>query len=191
MISVTPSEIIQYLYCPRFIYFEHVLSIPQNEEKYFKAMQGRYLHDQKSRINKDYLRKSLGVLNKYQEQYMTNPYLRGQVDEVLELNDGKMAPLDYKFAKYEQKIYSTYKTQLACYALLIEDNYGKSVDCGYLVYTRSKNKLIKVDISKSDKKRVIEAAKQIGTIIRDNYFPKATSYKKRCNGCTYSPICLK
>jgi len=190
-LSVTPSEIIQYLYCPRFIYFEKVLGIPQYEEKSYKAMRGRQIHDTKSSINKNYLRKKIGVTEKLQEQYLTNELLRGKVDEVLVLDDGTMAPLDYKFAQYKDKIFSTYKTQLACYACLIEDNFNKTVNKGFLVYTRSKNKLIEVEINEMQKEEVKQCAVAIGKIIGDNLFPKATRYKKRCIECTYRNICIQ
>jgi len=189
--SITPSDIIQYLYCPRFTYFEYVLAIPQYEEKSYKAMRGRQLHDYKQKVNKDYLRKRIGVIQKYQEQYLTNNMLRGKVDEVLELEDGTMAPLDYKFAKYKERIFSTYKTQLYCYAWLIEDNFATKVDRGFLVYTRSKNKLIEVPVTEESKRKVKEAASNIIEIIDENRFPKATKYKKRCRGCTYRNICIQ
>lgn len=191
MSSITPSDIIQYLYCPRFTYFEYVLAIPQYEEKSYKAMRGRQLHDYKKEVNKEYLRKKLGVTEKYQEQYLTNEFLRGQVDEVLQFNDGTMAPLDYKFAQYKDRVFDTYKTQLFCYAWLIEENFSVDVEKGYLVYTRSKNKLVEVEITNESKRKVKEAAKDIIDIIRKNRFPKATRYKKRCTGCTYRNICIK
>lgn len=189
--SITPSDIIEYLYCPRFIYFEYVLTIPQYEEKSYKAMRGRELHDYKKEVNRDYLRKKLRVTEKYQEQYLTNDFLRGQVDEVLRFRDGNMAPLDYKFAQYKDHIFDTYKTQLFCYAWLIEDNFSARVVKGYLVYTRSKNKLVEVEINEDGKQKVKQAAKDIVDIISKNRFPKATRYKKRCIGCTYRNICIK
>lgn len=189
--TITPSDIIQYLYCPRFTYFEHVLKIPQYEEKSYKAMRGRHLHEQKQQINKDYLRQKIGVKQKYQEQYLTNRLLRGKVDEVLELKDGTMAPLDYKFAKYKDRVFNTYKTQLFCYAWLIEDNFSVKVKKGYIVYTRSKNKLVKVAVTEEAKANVKEAAAEIIDIINKNSFPQATRYKKRCRGCTYRNICIK
>lgn len=190
-ISITPSEIIQYLYCPRFIYFEKVLGIPQYEEKSYKAMKGRHLHESKQKMNKDYLRKKIGVVDKYQEQYLTNETLRGKVDEVLILDKGTAAPLDYKFAKYKDRVFNTYKTQLACYAWLIEDNFNRQVNRGYLVYTRSKSKLIEVELEETFKKDVKKKAKSIIKIIDQNYFPKATRYKKRCIECTYRNICIQ
>lgn len=189
--SITPSEIIQYLYCPRFIYFEKVLGIPQYEEKSYKAMRGRHLHEGKTRMNKDYLRKKLGVIEKYQEQYLTNNMLRGKVDVVLLLEDGTAAPLDYKFAQYKDKVFTTYKTQLACYAWLIEDNFNRSVNKGYLVYTRSRSKLITVDLEEYFKADVKKKAEKIIQIIDQNHFPKATRYKKRCVECTYRNICIQ
>ena len=189
--SITPSEIIQYLYCPRFIYFEKVLGIPQYEEKSYKAMKGRHLHDSKQKMNSHYLRKKIGVTEKFQEQYLTNEMLRGKVDEVLMLDDGTAAPLDYKFAQYKDRVFNTYKTQLACYAWLIEDNFNRTVDRGYLVYTRSKSKLIEVELEESFKRGVKEKARDIIRIIDKNFFPKATRYKKRCIECTYRNICVQ
>lgn len=154
-------------------------------------MRGREVHDEKLERNKDYLRRRIGVAEKYPDQYLTNDFLRGQVDEVLLLNNGTMAPLDYKFAVYEEKIYSTYQTQLQCYALLIEHNFGKKVEKGFLVYVRSKNRLVEVEITENDKKHVEKCAHEIAEIIEKNYFPRATTYKKRCLTCTYNNICIK
>lgn len=191
MISLTPSHLIQYLYCPRFIYFEHVLAIPQYEEKNYKVMRGRHLHDARLEQNKGYLRKRIGVVARYDDQYLTNDLLRGKVDEVLLLADGTMAPLDYKFAVYEERLFKTYATQLYCYAWLIETNFGKSVNKGYLVYTRSQNKLITLEVEDAHKQWVEATARAVGEIIMENYYPKATRDKKKCLSCTYRNICVR
>ena len=191
MQSLTPSHIIQYLYCPRFTYFEYVLGIPQYEEKHYKVMRGRDMHDVKLIQNKDYLRKRVGAVNKHLDQYLTNTFLRGRVDEVLELADGTLAPLDYKFAIYEDLVYLTYKTQLHCYAVLIEDNFDKAVKKGFLVYVRSRNKLISLEINKNDKRLIRESTQGIQNIIQENQYPPATKFKARCVGCTYSNVCVK
>lgn len=189
--TVTPSNIIQYLYCPRFVYFEHVLAIPQYEEKYYKAQRGREIHEQESRRNAGYLRKKIGATDKFQNQYLTNEFLRGEADEVLVLKDGSMAPLDYKFAEYKDRVFNTYKTQLYCYAILIEDNFEKPVRKGFLVYTRSRHKLVEIEIQPAHTRVVKEAAAAIFKIISQNFFPKAVKYKKRCVSCTYKNICIQ
>ena len=152
---------------------------------------GREIHEQKAKQNTEYLRRKLGVKEKHINQHLTNKYLRGEIDEVLCLPDETMAPLDFKFAEYKDRVYDTYKTQMYCYALLIEDNYHKKVNKGYLVYTRSKNKLIEVQIQEQDKRKVHGAIIDILDIINKNIYPKATKYKKRCLSCTYNNICIK
>ncbi len=102
-----------------------------------------------------------------------------------------MAPLDYKFAEYNDRVYDTYKTQLYCYAWLIEENFGQPVNKGFIVYTRSRNKVIEVEVSDSDKQQVKDAAAAIFAIIDQNRYSKATKYKARCVSCTYRNICIK
>lgn len=189
--SVTPSQIIQYLYCPRFTYFEYVLRIPQYEDRHFKVQKGRLVHEEKARQNMEYLRRRIGVVKKELNLYLTNDLLRGEVDEVLWLEDGSIAPLDYKYAKFEDKIYSTYQTQLYCYAWLIRSNFNVEVSRGYLVYTRSRNRLVEVPIDDKSVKEVEKTARSIGTIIIENKYPKATKNKKRCVTCTYRNICTR
>jgi CRISPR-associated exonuclease Cas4 len=189
--SLTPSHIIEYLYCPRFTYFEYVLGIPQFEEKNYKVQKGREVHDVKLDQNKEYLRRRIGAVQKLQNQYLANESLRGIIDEVLTFEDGTMAPLDYKFAEYKERVYETYLTQLKCYAWLIEENFNKEVKKGYLVYTRSKNLLVEVPLGGEILNDVKRAAKEIYRIIESNYFPKPTKVKSRCLNCTYKNICVK
>jgi CRISPR-associated exonuclease Cas4 len=189
MLSITPSHIIQYLYCPRFTYFEYVLRIPQFEEKSYKVMQGRSMHELKTVQNKEYLRKRIGARDKRVNVYLTNRLLRGEVDEVLFLEDGTAAPLDYKFAKWEGRLYDTYRTQLICYAWLIEENFGVRVTRGYLVYVRSKNYLEEVPITPEDIQSVRQASRGILEILQKNQYPNATKVRKRCEHCTYRNIC--
>lgn len=141
--------------------------------------------------NKDYLRKKIGVKEKFLDVYLTSDNLRGRIDEVLLLNDNTMAPLDYKFAKFNDVVYNTYKTQIVCYAILIEKNYNKSVRKGFIIYVRSKNKLIEVAINDGDKVLIIDKIDKIIEIIDQNIFPQKTKYSSRCLSCTYRNICIQ
>ena len=60
--SITPSLVIEYLYCPRFIYFMKVLEISQNEGSRYKVQKGRDIHTYKSLTNIEYKRKKIGVV---------------------------------------------------------------------------------------------------------------------------------
>lgn len=191
MFSITPSHIIEYLFCPRFTWFEYVMRIPQYEEKNYKVMRGRHMHELKTGQNVEYLRRRIGVESKHLNVYLTNGLLRGEVDEVLLLNDGTAAPLDYKFARWEERLYDTYRTQLICYAWLIEEHFQRQVTRGYIVYTRSSNYLLEVPITPEDLAKVKTAAEGIRAIMEKNLYPKGTKHRKKCEHCTYRNICTR
>lgn len=191
MHSFYPSQIIEFLYCPRYTYFEYVLRIPQFEDKFYKVERGRKMHDERLERNKSYLRKKIGVKEKWLDQYLGVEGLRGKVDEVLWLEDGTYAPLDYKFAYWKDRVYDTYRQQLYCYAVLIEANFGGKVNKGFLVYTRSAHKLVEVEIGENAKDDILQSMERMLEIIEKNKFPKATKFKRRCVNCTYRNICIQ
>ncbi len=123
--------------------------------------------------------------------YLGGKNLRGIVDEVLFLNDGTAAPLDYKFAIYNERIFKTYRIQMHCYALLIERNFSVDVKKAYLVFTRSKNKLVELPITERDTSKIAELTDKIVEIISGNIFPPSTKSKSKCLTCSYRNICVK
>ena len=81
--SITASDILEFLFCPRFIYFENYLDIPQHEEKRFKVQKGRNIHEDKERVNPEYLRKKIGCIERKKAVYLSSKKgIRGIVDEV-------------------------------------------------------------------------------------------------------------
>ena len=182
---ITPSDIIEFLYCKRFIYYMKCLGIKQNEDKRYKVQLGRNLHDNKEDTNKKYLRKKIGSIKKLIEvPLVSEKYkVKGKVDEVNFFEDGSAAPLDYKFAAYKDITFKTYKTQMILYSIMIEEMFGVPVDRGYLVYCRGGNELIEVPITPE---RTLEEYKKVLT----GYYPAATRDKAKCIDCCYRNICL-
>ena len=189
---ITPSEIMEFLYCKRFIYFMKCLGIKQYEEKRYIVQKGRTIHDKRLKENKDYLRKRIGVIKKEMDVSLVSyKYkVRGKVDEVLTLNDNTMAPLDYKFAIYNEKLYKTYRFQILLYSLMIEEIYGKVVNKGYIIYCRDGYDIKEINITVQDKEEVIKIIKEF-VLITQGYYPKATNDKIKCLDCCYKNICIK
>lgn len=192
-ISLTPSIVMEYLYCPRFIYYMLYLKISQHEGKRYKVQRGKSSHQKKNKINKSYLRKKIGVKKKIinQKLYSDQYNIHGIVDEILFLNDGTAASLDYKFSKYQKRTFLTHKYQAAMYSLMIEENYNKKVKKAFIVYIRSKNKLIEIELKNDFYDELQIVLNKIINIIQKGYFPKRTDYKSRCRDCTYRNICIK
>ena len=188
--SITASQMLEYLYCPRFTYFEYVMDIPQNEGQRFKVEKGRNIHEKVRKTNPEYLRKKIGVIDRKSDVYLASPLgIRGIVDEVLFLDDNTAAPLDYKFAEYKNKLFKTYRFQLIFYARLIKDNFQIPINKGFIIYTRSKNKLIEVPIKNKDFIELEKIVDDMTSIIQNCRYPKPTSVKRRCLDCCYKNIC--
>jgi len=169
------------------------LKISQHEGKRYKVQRGKDSHQRKLKVNKSYLRKKIGVKEKIIDQklYSTKYNIHGIVDEILFLEEGTAASLDYKFAKYKERTFLTHKYQAAMYSLMIEDNYNVEVEKAFIVYIRSKNKLVKIDLKNEIYNDLQNILNEIINIIQKGYFPKRTKYKSRCRDCTYRNICIK
>lgn len=191
-VSITPSEVIEYMFCPRFVYFMNCLNIPQHEENRYKVLIGREFHEKREKINRDYLRKKIACVKKDILVYLASSryHLRGEVDEVLYLADGTMAPLDYKFAEYKDTIYHTHKVQSILYGLLIKDNYQCEVKKGYVCYVRSKYLLKEIAFEEKDFQQACQIIDEILRIIQQGYYPKRTKFLARCIDCCYKNICV-
>ena len=189
---ITATHLLAHLYCPRFTYFGCVLDIAGHEEKRFKVLMGREAHVRARKQNEGYLRKKLGVTGKKADIYLASDMgIRGIVDEVLFLDDGTAAPLDYKYAEYKETLFKTYKFQLVFYAKLIMDCFDITVNRGYIVYVRSKNKLLEVAFKNSDFKELEKTVQKVRLVIENGVFPGPTTSRKRCGDCTYRNICEK
>lgn len=188
---ITISDVLEYSFCPRFIYFMHCLDIPQHEEKRFKVVRGREVHHEKMITNPDYLRKKLGVVKKEMNVFIVSKryHIKGIVDEVLFLDDATAAPFEYKFAEFRDTVYQTYKNQLVLQALMIRENYNINVKKGFLCFTRSNNRIEQVDFTEKDFQRSIETVQKILDIIEKGYFPEKSKYKNKCIDCCYRMMC--
>ena len=188
--SITASDILEYLFCPRFIYFENYLDIPQHEEKRFKVQKGRNIHDDKERLNPEYLRKKIGCIERKKSVYLSSERgIRGIVDEILFLDDGSAAPLDYKYAEYKERTFKNHKYQLTFYGQLIQENYDVPVKRGFIIYTRSRNKLIEVPITEKMYLELDIIISDLIDVVQKGIYPKPTRYKQRCPDCCYRNLC--
>ena len=190
-VSIVISDVIEYLFCPRFIYFMYCLDIPQHEERHYKVLKGRELHETREKVNKGYIRKKLHCVRKEISVYLASKkyHVRGIVDEVLFLEDGTAAPFDYKFAEYRDYLFRTHKYQSALYGLMIAEHYGVEVKRGFICYARSNYRVKEIEFREKDFKRALEMVDEILYIIQHGFYPKGTSYKARCVDCTYRRIC--
>jgi CRISPR-associated exonuclease Cas4 len=191
-VYLMPSDVLEYLYCPRFIYFERVLAIPQHQELRYKVQMGRELHNKRALTNRSYYRKKLGCVDKHIDVWMSSPklHLKGRVDEVLFFDDGTAAPLDYKWAPWKGRVYENQRIQSVIYALLISENFNCEVNRGYICFVRRGQHVEELRFTPRDFSRVPEVVQDMLDIIQGERYPEGTSWKKRCPDCCYRNICV-
>lgn len=190
---ITPSDIIEFLFCPRFVYYMHCLNIDQHEEQRYKVMKGREVHNDRAIQNKDYLRKKIGCVDKDINVYLASVslHVRGVVDEVLYLSDGTMAPLDYKLAEYRDYTFNTHKYQSVLYAMLIRETYQREVKKGYIYYLKGDSKLKEIDYNDNLFAEAREIIDEIFQIMTKGYYPKKRNVSAaKCIDCCYKNICV-
>ncbi len=190
---LTVTHVLEHLFCPRFTYFEYVLAVPERQERRLLVQKGKQSHEERRRINPNYLRKKLGVVQRQFDVPLSSVRLgvRGSVDEVLTLADGSMAPFDYKFAEDRGRIYHNQKMQSVLYALLIRETFQRPVHRGFLCYIRSKHKVVPIEFVDADFAEAESVLREILQVIQTGCFPRATSWKNRCRDCCYRNICIK
>lgn len=189
---ITPTDIKNFNYCKRLVYYDKCLLIPQFLNNDYKVQKGKKLHDKKEIENTYYLRKKLNVIGKKQnvELYSHKYNIKGIVDEILFLSDGTCSPLDYKYARYKDIIYDTIKSQMIMYALMIRETFNVDVKYAYIVFCLSNNFVYKLNISDSLINKVLNNIQEYQDVIKGNY-PNKTKYKNRCLDCSYRNICIK
>jgi CRISPR-associated exonuclease Cas4 len=191
--SITITHVLEHLYCPRFTYFEHVLTIPERQERRWKVQKGRQVHLERQKVNKSYLRKKLGVTAREFDVPLASETLgvRGIADEVLTLDDGTLAPLDYKFAKKPRRVFRNQRMQSVLYGMLIEEVYQRPVNRGYLCYTRTNYEIVQLAIDARARRAAERAVREVLGVIQQGYLPQATRWKNRCGDCCYRNICIQ
>jgi len=189
---VTPYEVLEYIYYPRFSYFQNVLKIPQFEENRFKVKLGRQVHQKRIEQNREYVRKKIAAESKLIDVYLAAPQLRlkGRVDEILVMRDGSLSPLDYKFAPFRTKAYQTHIVQIVLYGFLIRACYTAKVTRGYIAYIRGGNNVIEVPMSDENEALARDALTSFFAILDQELQPPRTKYRTRCTDCCYRNICV-
>jgi len=189
---LTMKDLMNFHYCPRLIYFENVLKIPQVTT--IKEFKGRELHqafEQKSKRNK--IVKEFPKLPKQYDVYLESANLnfRTVLDcLMIDKQRNEAFPLEYKDAKKPEKIYWTFKIQVFAESLLVKEMLNYSVPAAFIKFEHSGD-LVKLLISEKELSKVKETVYEINKIIETERIPDSTPFQKRCKDCCYWRICKR
>ena len=192
---VSVTDVKHYIYCPRIIYFDHVLHATpifgsQQEE-------GKEQHE-------DYVRKELRRKDAvyYSPEFVgaekmlftmlssSSLELRGNVDCIIRTVKDEYIPVDYKnMASDGGRAWMDHKYQLVAYALLIEENFNTVVKRGFINYI-SEALILELEITPSMKAHVKRVLGHIKRIIREEQLPPIRVAENKCTGgCGHKQTC--
>lgn len=193
LISVT--DVKHYFYCPRILYFEHVLHAkPQlgSQQEESRKRHEEYVRKELRRMDAIYYSPDFVGATKMFFVPLCSPRLglTGTVDLIIKTRDDEYVPVDYKnMASNRGRAWIDHKYQLTAYALLIDEAFGVHVKRGFVNYI-PEGRIIELKITLTMKTHVKRILSHIKRIIKREMLPPIRVAKQKCTGgCGYKQIC--
>lgn len=182
------TDIKQFTYCPRVVYFTYVM--PVERKVSWKMQEGKEQHANIQSKERERGFKVYGLGDEVRGEFGVELKsgrlgLSGILD--LLLQDGRSYyPVEYKYSTGDPGLNHRY--QLTAYAMLLEDTFGTPVRRGF-VHVLGTGKVYPVDITQNMRDFVKKTLKQIRDMITYERLPSPTRYRTRCTDCEYRLFC--
>ena len=187
MFPLRVSDLKQYIYCPRIIYYYYVLPIPRRVTR--KMEYGKLEHVEISRLEKRRRLKAYGLLEgdrKFQVHLQSSRLgLHGLLDMIITTACGRYA-VEFKYSI--GKIGLHVKYQLAAYAMLLEESLRKPVRFGFLYLIPSKS-VVPIEITTGMRDYVKKTLSAMRNVISGEKIPGYVRSKRRCVNCEFKNYC--
>ena len=192
---VSVTDVKHYVYCPRIIYFDHVLHatpIFGSQQEEGKEQHEDYVRKELRRKDAVYYSPDFVGAEKLLFTMLSSSSLelRGNVDCIIRTVKGEYIPVDYKnMASDGGRAWMDHKYQLVAYALLIEEAFDTTVKRGFINYI-PEDLILDVQITPSMKAHVKRILGHIKRIIREEQLPPIRVAENKCTGgCGHKQTC--
>jgi len=175
----------QFFFCEQIPYLNLVLHVVEPETE--SMVSGGERH---RRFHAQYLPRSIRAARVVEGVWLKSVQLglAGVLDVLVETVFGELVPCEFKNSALGRgRPLLKDLAQLAAYALLVEDNYGKTVKRGILFYGEDGGKYV-ATIDDSLRRLVLRAVDKIRRMIVEEKPPSGRSFDK-CGSCWYSRVC--
>ncbi|MFW6237789.1 MAG: CRISPR-associated protein Cas4 [Halanaerobiales bacterium] len=187
MITLNVTDIKQYMYCRRIIYFTYCQ--PVKKKNTYKMKFGKEQHDIVDRLEKRRTLKRYG-LDKGEKIFRYKVYshklgLSGRLDMLVK-TDREYIPIEMKYSRNSPGL--NHKYQLAAYMLLLEETEKKGIRKG-LIHTIPDKRTYVYKNDDSLREKVVEIIDKIRDMISQERFPGGPRGWKKCKDCEYKKFC--
>lgn len=183
--AVTVTELRQYTYCPRVVYYMGILPRPLTG----KMREGLQSHaDEEDRERRRSLRpygltsgeRRFGV--RLEDRALG---LRGAID-MLVMTDTEVIPIEHKLS--QGRLSQTHRVQLAAYSLLAEAAYGLPALRAFVYWIPSR-RASEVPITQELRNHVRGLISAVQRLRLDEALPDPTPVLARCTDCEFRRFC--
>lgn len=189
--NINISDIKQYLYCPRKIFFSHVCPVPRKNT--YKMEHGRAGHLELDKLEKrrTLKRYSLAAGQRVFHTWLQSDRLglQGKLDMHIVVKGRHFTeylPVEFKFTGYRAAL--DHKYQVVGYAMLLEDHYRTTVRDG-LLYLVPRQEIIPVAITPDARAFVLQTRDKIWRIIAGEQMPGRQRNSRKCCDCECRRFC--
>ena len=198
--GISIFEVIDYIYCPRIIYYEKTLKISESKMEAFKEEEKKRLEEKGMRNRRwvwDRLKlrkQSINNLEQWtnkefsKELYSQKYHFHGKLDEILYLDEGTIVPLYYHNSKYTAREDEQYKNLMTLFFMLIEENYETECQKGYMLFLKDSS-LKKIECTDRDFENIKQYIAKTLELIETEKYPLEAEGGTKCRDCYYKKIC--
>lgn len=186
---MTVTDLKQYAYCPRIPFYERCL--PGVRPITAKMDAGIRAHEDAEALEKRRQLRSYGLKtgDRQFDLVLYSPELRltARIDMAILRPDGAniVAPVDYKLSSTAGE---HFKLQLACYALMLEEEMELPAPYGFL-YLISERRAERVALTAAAKLKARACLADLCASIDTEIMPEATARAGRCVNCEFRRFC--
>jgi CRISPR-associated exonuclease Cas4 len=184
---LTATDLKQWAYCPRIPFYRHVLPVrpaPTYKMQRGKEVQAAVEALERRRGFRAYaVRDGERRFSVWLESARLG--LSGKLDLVILTSDA-CYPVDFKDT--EGGVRRNHRVQLAAYALLAEEAFGRPAPEGF-VYLVPAKEVVRVLLTEEDRAGVGQALADLRRTIAEERMPPPTAVRARCVVCEYRNFC--
>lgn len=117
-----------------------------------------------------------------------NLQLKGIIDQI-EVWKNRLVPVELKTGKMPfDGVWPGHRIQLGCYALLLEEKYGSSIEYGYVHYLDHEEKRL-IKINHFLRSEINDLVKKVQTLMVSREIPELCGNENKCNACGLKETC--
>lgn len=182
----TVTDLKQYLYCPRIVYYQ--LCLPDVRPTTYKIQAGVEAHQEERQRAE---RRGLVRYNvtdgerqfdiRVQSEVLG---LSGLIDEAI-ITPTEVIPVDYKLA-HQASFH--YKVQLAAYGMMLQETLQRPARRGF-IYLIPLRKSVEISLTAALNRQVEQVVATMRQIVEHEAMPAPTAWQQRCVDCEFRRFC--